>query len=207
MSRLNCFALLVSLFLTSPSQADQIPTEIQSCPTYQTYSVRMPGMSSFDFMKAADLMILETAPEWYVEGTAKIPIVMHSSINILDTYGRTWKDEQGVFHVSIDRIGLMLSTVEDLASVILHEYVHVIRWDRIEDHDWSDNCKEARQELMANKIVIENYNLLEYTPYMLENSYILYADARALALLNQCPAEVMSDLPEIPIPIPASSIK
>jgi hypothetical protein len=158
-------------------------------------------MSYFDAMRAGDELVLAAAPEWYVEGTTELPVIMQASPNLLSRYGEAWIDEQGVYHVVIGRLGLMLAIIEDLASVILHEFVHVILWDEIEAQDWSDECKYARHELIANKVVIEHYLKLGYTPYMYKNARTLYAKAKAKALLFQCPAEIMSDMPEVPMPL------
>jgi hypothetical protein len=157
-------------------------------------------MDYYDFLRAADAMVLAAVPDWYVVGTPEMPIIMQASPNLLRRYGEAWVDDQGVYHVVLGRLGLMLATVEDLASVVLHEFVHVISWEEIRSQNWSDNCHSARQELMANKVVIEHYHILGYTPYMLENSRKLYAQAQALSLLNQCPPEVMNDMPEVPMP-------
>jgi hypothetical protein len=195
--------LLLLLFLATPANTQEVlPQEPIICQADErTYTIRTPNMDYYDFLRAADAMVLEAAPDWYVVGTPELPIIVQASPNLLRRYGEAWVDDQGVYHVVIGRTGLMLSTVEDLASVVLHEYVHVLEWEKIEVQDWSDNCKSARQELMANKVVIEHYILLRYTPYMLENSHILYVQAQALAALNQCPAEVTSDLPSVPVPI------
>jgi hypothetical protein len=158
-------------------------------------------MDYYDFLRAADAMVLAAAPDWYVVGTPEMPVIVLASPNLLGRFGEAWVDEQGVYHVTIGRLGLMLATVEDLASVMLHEYVHVIMWEEVRSQDWSDNCHSARQELLANKVVIEHYLLLGYSSHMLENSRRLYAQAKALSLLNQCPAEVMSGMPEVPMPI------
>lgn len=206
MNRLLLYPLLLSLFLAAPSNTQEVlPQEPLVCHTdSRTYTIRTPNMDYYDFLRVADAMVLAVAPDWYVVGTPELPIIVQASPNLLRRFGEAWVDDQGVYHVVIGRLGLMLSTVEDLASVVLHEYVHVLEWEKIETQPWSDNCKSARQELMANKVVIEHYILLGYTPYMLEKSRILYAEAQALALLNQCPAEVTSDLPAVPIPISSS---
>lgn len=211
MDRILFYPLLLSLFLATPASTQPlipiIPQEtfVLQDDSGRSYTIRTPDMDYYDFLRAADAMVLAAVPEWYVEGTPETPIIMQASPNLLQRrYGEAWLDEQGVYHVRIGRLGLMLSIVEDLASVVLHEFVHVIVWEEIEAQDWSENCMSARQELMANKIVIEHYILLGYTPYMLENSYRLYARAQFKAQVNGCPAEVWIDLPAVPIPLSSS---
>jgi hypothetical protein len=210
------YPLLLSLFLAIPAHTLEIGDQIITIPpdppslvlhddSGKKYTIRTPDMDYYDFLRAADAMVLAAVPEWYVVGTPELPIIVQASPNLLQSrYGEAWRDDQGVYHVRIGRLGLMLATVEDLASVMLHEYVHVLSWEGIEGQPWSENCMSARQELMANKIVIEHYILLGYTPHMLRNSYTLYSQAQFKALLNQCPAEVTSDLPDVPVPIVSS---
>ncbi len=195
MNRLLCSILLFALFLAYPVST----AKPQVCD--DTYTIRTPNMSYYDAMRAGDKLVLAAAPEWYVEGTLEMPVIMQASPNLLKRYGEAWIDDEGVYHVVIGRLGLMLATIEDLASIILHEFVHVVLWEEIEARDWTDKCKSARQELMANKVVIEHYLKLGYTPYMYAHARSLYARAKAKALLFQCPAEVMSDLPEVPMPL------
>jgi hypothetical protein len=158
-------------------------------------------MSYFDFMRAGDRMVELVAPEWYVSGTNETPIIMHAMPDLLGKFGEAWKDEVGTFHVGIGRRGLMLATVEDMASVVLHEFVHVKMWEEIAAEDWSWECKSARHELIANKVVIEHFFKIRYTSYMYTNSRILYAEAQAKASINECPAEVTSDMPSIPLAV------
>lgn len=206
MNRLLCFTLLFALFAL-PAHTQTVQTIPPIAPLIvhddsgKKYTIKTPDMDYYDFMRAADAMVLERVPEWYVEGTPEMPIIMQASPNLLRSrYGEAWRDDQGVYHVRIGRLGLMLATVEDLASIVLHEFVHVLAWKDIEYQDWSENCMSARQELMANNIVIENYHNLGYTPYMLRNSHRLYQQARVKSILNGCPIEVMWDLPEVPVP-------
>jgi hypothetical protein len=211
MNRLLFYPLLLSLLLAVPAASQSVlpplPLVVQD-NSGKTYTIKTPDMDYYDFLRAADAMVLAVAPDWYVVGTPEMPIIMQASPNLLlGRFGEAWKDDQGVYHVRIGRLGLMLATVEDLASVVLHEFVHVLEWEKINSQPWSDNCMSARQELMANKIVIEYYVLLGYTPYMLENSLTLYSQAQARAMLNQCPAEVTSDLPNVPIPIAPEELK
>jgi len=158
-------------------------------------------MGYYESMRAGDELVLATAPEWYVEGTREMPVIMQASPNLLGRFGEAWIDEQGVYHVVIGRLGLMLATIEDLASVILHEFVHVIVWEEVQAQDWTQECKSVRQELLANKVVIEHYLKLGYTPQMLANSRRLYAQAKVKGLFSQCPAEVTNGMPEVPMPL------
>ena len=204
MNRLLCSAVLFTFLLAFPASTQEVlPQEPQVC--HDTYTIRTPDMGYYESMRAGDELVLATAPEWYVEGTREMPVIMQASPNLLGRFGEAWIDEQGVYHVVIGRLGLMLATIEDLASIVLHEFVHVIMWEEIQAQDWTQECKSARQELLANKVVIEHYLKLGYTPYMYENSRKLYAEAKAKALLNQCPAEVMSGMPKVPIPLPKDS--
>ena len=196
MNRLLCSIIFFALFLAFPANTE----EPQVC--HDTYTIRTPDMNYYDAMRAGDKLVLAAAPEWYVEGTREMPVIMQASPNLLHSkFGEAWVDDEGVYHVAIGRMGLMLATIEDLAAVILHEFVHIITWEEIGAQDWTDECKEVRQELIANKVVIEHYFKLGYTPFMYENSRRLYARFKTKALLHQCPPEVMSDLPEVPMPL------
>lgn len=195
MNRLLCSTLLFALFLAYPASTE----ESQVCNN--NYTIRTADMSYYDSMRAGDELVLAAAPEWYVEGTPELPVIMQANPDLLSSFGEAWIDDEGIYHVVIGRSGLMLAIIEDLASIILHEFVHIISWEEIEAQDWTDNCKSARHELIANKVVIEHYLKLGYTPYMYRNARTLYAKAKAKALLNQCPAEVLSDMPEVPMPL------
>ncbi len=196
MNRLLCFTFLFALFLAFPANSE----EPQACDN-NSYTIRTADMSYYDSMRAGDELVRIAVPEWYVEGTPEVRVIMQASPDLMKSYGEVWRDDQGIFHVVIGRLGLGLAVIEDLAAVILHEFVHIITWDETNAQDWTDNCKLARQELMANKVVIQHYIRLGYTPYIYENSHILYSEAKAMAVLFECPAEVLSGMPGVPMPI------
>jgi len=205
MNRLLCFATLFALLLALPAHTQTVlPPEplMLHDNSGKTYTVKTRDMAYYDLLRAADEMVRVAVPEWYVEGTPEMPIIMQASPNLLQRrYGEAWRDDAGVYHVRLGRLGLMLAVVEDVASIVLHEFVHVHAWAEIEAQDWSENCMSARQELMANKVVIEHYHKLGYTPYMLQNSHRLYEQAKFKAAVNQCPIGVMDGMPAIPVPI------
>ncbi len=204
MNRFLCFTPLLALLLALPANTQEVlPSKplVLHDDSGKAYTIRTPNMDYYSFLHAADAMVLAAAPDWYVVGTPEMPVIMQASPNLLRKFGEMWKDDQGVYHVDIGRLGLMLATVEDLASVVLHEFVHVIAWEEIKAQDWSYNCKSARHELMANKVVTGHYLKLGYTSDMYENSRKLYAEAKAKAVLNQCPAEVMIDMPGVLVPV------
>ncbi len=206
MNRLLCFSLLLLIVVSPVSIENPAP----DCPLEPQYTIRMPSMSYLSFVAAADDMIRLIAPEWYIESTTEVPITIHVNINLLkNMFGQAWKDKKtGGYRIVIGRTGLFLSVVEDLASVLLHEYVHIKVWDEIESKDWPYECKMARHELEANKVVIGYYEKIGYTPHLYENSLILYAQAQIKAVLYKCPAEVREDMPFNPEnPVEDSSLK
>ena len=165
------------------------------------YTYRTPQMGFFGFIQASERMVASKIPEWYVPGTDEHPLIVHASPFMLGKYGQAWKDEEGNFHVSYGQSALFLPTIEDMASIVLHEHVHVKIWEEIASHDeWSLECRISRHELIANKVVIENYYRLGYTPHMYLNARILYGKAKRRAQNNKCPVEVMSNMPRMPLP-------
>ncbi len=196
LSRVSLLICAVAFLCCNTFSTEAGPHEDCGC----AYTLRPPLMGFFAFMDAADRMVASKAPEWYVVGSEEQPLIMHAMPNLKNIFGQAWKDEEGVYNISFGRSALFLATIEDAANVMLHEYVHLKIWDEIASHDeWTTECKEARHELVANKVVIESYHKLGYTPHMYRHAKSLYGEARAEAKIAECPEAITIDMPHIPI--------
>lgn len=165
------------------------------------YTLRPYGMTPRQFANLALEMVEQRVPEWD-PGTIYVKL----DLTCEDKLGSAWVDEKGVRHLQLCYQALILSTVEDLASVVLHEFVHLSKWDEIEkmnldpedaEVEW---CTIAVHELWANRIVIENFPKLRYSPQMMALAQDLYWEYRVMAR-NHCAPELYRSFPYRPQPI------
>ena len=163
------------------------------------FTLRPLGIKSTDFVKAADDLINSRAPR-YRRHSAKVLL----GFGLLNKYGITNKNTNGDIYIVLGRPSLMLATVEDLAAVLLHEYVHVVYWDVVFESPHLDKatgeCKKARAEMIANKVTIELYYTIRYRRAMLIHAIGLYQQARAYAQTMECPLEISIDMPQWVVP-------
>jgi hypothetical protein len=121
-------------------------------PTPQ-HTLRVPSMQYAEFLARGDAMVKEKFPEWYVEGVTQ-ELVFDPDIR----YASVIQLEDGTFIMYIYEMAWDLCTVEDLASVFLHEYVHVKIWNDLEEEipglllAW---CRMSVHELHAYKVELE----------------------------------------------------
>jgi hypothetical protein len=150
-------------------------------------------------------MLTERVPEW-------LPSGVHIQVNPKkqgDRYGQSWPNEDGQMQIGLFASALHLATVEDLAHVLLHEFVHVIKWQEIVamnlDADAEEGeirwCTAHHHELWANKIVVESFPRLRYSPQMLNRALALYKEHLDLAKASDCPVETYEGFPLLPSPV------
>ena len=155
-----------------------------SPPTY-TYTIRHPQMNYLEFIARADLMVKNLFPEWHVEG---IPIgVDFEAVGIL--FADVSRLEDGRLAINIYEEGWNLATVEDLATVLLHEYVHVKIWDELEKNILESFCKAAIHEMVAYGVELDQTKLT-VTDGMRSSTGVGYRQAYAEAR-GYCSSEIV----------------
>jgi len=106
-------------------------------------------MNYTEFLARAEKMVAEKYPEWYVEGIQRALVFNNPDIR----FASVSKQEDGTFVMYIYEQSWDLCTVEDLASVLLHEYVHIKIWNDLEDQIPGDGvaafCRAAVHEMTA----------------------------------------------------------
>ena len=164
------------------------------------FTIRPIGMDSTTFVRAADDLISRKAPKWRNHDAQ-----VHLGFGLLNKYGITNKTADGDLYIVLGRPALVMATVEDLAAVLLHEYVHVIHWDYVFDNpslaDATFECKKARAEMLANKVVVELYHKIKYRHDMMRHQIALYQSAYVYSQAMNCPTEITLDLPKFVRPL------
>lgn len=165
----------------------------------EPFTLRPVGMDSTEFVRAADELIARVAPA-YRHHNAEV----HLGFGLVKKYGVTDQRADGSLYIILGRPALVMATVEDLAAVLLHEYAHVVYWDYVFDNPSFEGatleCKKARAEMIANKVVIELYRRLKYRHDMLTHAVSLYQRHRTKAIVMECPAEITIDMPKWVVP-------
>lgn len=157
------------------------------------FILRPVGIESRAFVQAADALIEQKAPE-FRDHDAEVLLGM----GLLNKYGITDRNSEGKLYIVLGRPALMLATVEDLAMVLLHEYVHVVYWDEVFKPSFggaTNECKKARAEMIANKVTVEMYRAVGYRRSMLLHGIAMYNQAYTYARVMECPLEITIDLP------------
>lgn len=170
----------------------------------RTYTIRHPDMNDVEFVQLAVDMVEERVPEW----TIKDVIIVINEENRTDGYGVTWQGDNRQLYIELRYHALHLATIEDLAHVLLHEGAHVRKWEEIKamdlDPDMEEDdmpwCSLSHHELWANKVVIEHYLHLQYSPQLLRRALDLYTQHRNLAIAKDCPPATYEGLPLLPVP-------
>lgn len=121
-----------------------------SITTVPEYTLRDPGMNYMQFLYKAEALIAENFPEWYVEDVKRELVFDNPDMR----FASVSKEEDGTFIMHIFEMSWDLCTVEDLASVLLHEYVHIKIWDDLLDQIPGDTapanwCRAAVHEMTA----------------------------------------------------------
>ena len=187
--------LLIAVNCASPPRAKRLEP-------HAPFTLRAIGMSPLEFIAAADQIIQSKAPKWWV-GPNNVTI--HVTFGMLDNYGTAYREANGKTNIIIGRPALVLSTVEDLAMVLLHEYVHIKIWEAVyanpELEHLSLECQFYRDEMWANKIAIELYHNLQYRRDFLVHSILLYTASRTTARSKGCPQDTFLEMPRFVLPL------
>ncbi len=188
MSRLALSILFFSAFLSCAGPPQ---------PTRQHYTIRPIGMTSQQFIEAADRLVLQRSQEWYAPRVEEVEI-----LKIWHDYGRyagMRKNPDGSYSIRVERPALALATIEDMAHVLMHEYIHIMVHDTIDKMDLTKQCKDLRSEMVANQVMIEKYHVIGYRRALLTQAVVLYAKSKAQARAV-CSMNAWADLPYYPIP-------
>jgi hypothetical protein len=146
-------------------------------------------MNYLEFLARADIMVEKAYPEWYVEGVG----IAVSFDDVGKSFASTHKLDDGTFVIKIYELSWDLSTVEDLASVLLHEYVHVKIWNRLEIEIWNPWCNLAIHELTAYEVELTQtkLNVSKIMRVLTQEGYNLsYAKGA-----DTCPSELIEQFP------------
>jgi len=150
-------------------------------------------MNYSEFIARADLMVANTFPEWYVEGIRQ-ELVFKTDIR----FAAVTKLEDGTFVMYIYEQARDLCTVEDLASVLLHEYVHAKIWDDLEERIsgfiFDDYCRSAIHEVTAYGVEL-GQKKIRTTGAMRMGTWLGYALHYNRAEIF-CPEDLIKDFPE-----------
>lgn len=151
-------------------------------------------MNYMEFIARADLMVKELFPEWHVEGT---PIGVNTE-EVGVRYATTSRLMDGRLAIEIYPYGYRLAVVEDLATVLLHEYVHVKIWDELEksiptDTEASSLCKASVHEIMAYGVELDQ-DRLTVTEGMRDETLTQYR-VYYVQGTSYCPTELMKIFP------------
>jgi hypothetical protein len=146
-------------------------------------------MNYIEFLARADLMVEKAYPEWYVEGVG----VAVSFDDAGRHFASTHKLDDGTFAIKVYELAWDLCTVEDLASVLLHEYVHVKIWNELELEIPEPWCNVAVHELTAYEVesTQTKINVSKSMRVITQMGYNLsYAKGA-----NSCPSELIEQFP------------
>lgn len=114
-------------------------------PDSSRFTIRPSDMDRNEFLALADAQVREHFPEWYVEGIRQ-EIELD---NPKDEFAAVTRQADGTFLMSIYKPAWNLYVVEDLVTVLLHEYVHVKLWDWLAEKIPYEACNHAIHELTA----------------------------------------------------------
>ena len=160
-------------------------------PDPPSLTIRHLGMNYLEFLSRAEALVKENFPEWYVEGVKKELIFDNSNY---DGFATINKQEDGTLVMSIYELAWDLCAVEDLASVLLHEYVHVKIWDELEEKMPNEWCNLAVHELTAYGVEM-NQRKIRTTGAMRRNNRMGY-DMAYLQARVFCSQEIIKDFPK-----------
>ncbi len=162
-----------------------------SAPKALCWSRTHFGEGHKELIAASKQMVQDKFPEWYQED-------VEVGVDAVEDYlGYTHRNNQGDLAIKLTQRGLDLCSVEDVAAVLLHEYVHAKLWVQLGQDFPNPQCNNVRHELEANWVVIQAYDELKYSGRMLQNTLDLF-DHYYLEGLLFCNAKVRKGLPRPP---------
>jgi len=187
--------ILVLAFLLSCSTQKPITLEPNA-----PFTIRPVFMTDEDFVIAADSNVKDKVPEWHIDVSERSDVVLRVTWLMHAAFAETRESRPGIKTVTLWRRALVLATIEDLAYILLHEYVHVETWHLFDHMGLSKECNIYRDEMFANWIVIRNYRTLGYRRELLLHSVALYNRAHASAKYLLCPMATYAGIPRWPVP-------
>lgn len=169
-------------------------------PNYP-FTYRPNNMSSTEFVEAADAIVLRETPEWHVTPDGQDGHVIVKAVRFeRGNYATVYRASSKLYIVLMENSALGLKSVEDLASILLHEYVHIKTWNSIlELTNLSGVCKEIRSEMLSERVVVNSFYRIGYSKKMLHSNLRQYRRLKMQAR-SDCHAETLKGLPEWPYP-------
>ncbi len=161
------------------------------CATPPPSSCHYPkatDMGYREYLRQAQELVKKELPQWYQEDI-RVEINIRAKgryAYVREAFGET------VIYVTIEALNLEL--VEDLALVLLHEYVHTKIWKQLEKEIPNNECNITVQELHANYVVLTDGKVLDYTPFMEGESRFLYQHWYFMGW-GYCGTEIMEKFP------------
>ena len=153
-----------------------------------------PEEGYIEFVSGAVELVRDKFPEWY---NAETPV----GVDLKDKDNLAYAIQVGgqeTVIINVTQKALDLCTQEDLASILLHEYVHVALWDEINAiADPASRCSHIRHELKANLTTAFAYDELGYSIRMLAMALNLYEHYYFEALVY-CEDAIFEDMPAPP---------
>jgi hypothetical protein len=187
--------LLIAINCASPPRAKRLEP-------HAPFTLRAIGMGPLEFIEAADQIVQSKTPQWWVGPDI---VKTHIAFGMLDNYATTYRDNNSEVNIVIGRPALVLSTVEDLAMVLLHEYTHIKIYEAVYANSSLEHlpleCKFYRGEMWANKVAIELYHRLRYRRDFLVHSIHLYTSSRTTARSKGCPQDTFLEMPKYVLPL------
>ena len=139
-------------------------------------TIRDPSVTSAEFFEMADAMVRDNFPQWYSPDVKKELLFYREAAR----YASVNKIEDGTLVMSIYKPSWDLCAVEDFALVLLHEYTHVVIWDRLKETIQNPDCRAAVHELFANQAELYQ-GQIRATPPMRQLAHFAYAKHYRLA--------------------------
>lgn len=159
------------------------------CPA--SFTMRQPDMNYLEFLSRAEELVEENFPEWYVAGIKREMEFDNPSSNFAQVY----EEDDGTLVMAIYELSWDLCAVEDLASVLLHEYVHVKIWDELKEKIPDDpRCNILVHELTAYSVEL-NQIKIRTTGAMRRNTQVGY-DLAYIKAKAFCSQELIKDFPK-----------
>lgn len=153
------------------------------------YTLRHPSMGYFEFLSRAEAKVAEKFPQWYMKD-------INTELEFEEQNGRfasMERQEDGTFVMYIYESAWDLCTVEDLALVLLHEYVHAKIWANLKEIP-DDLCRAAIHELTAYGVEL-NQTKIKGTGAMRNNTRLGYVYNYAKAQ-SHCSEELVKNFPK-----------
>ena len=110
--------------------------------------MRGPDMTYTEFLALAEEKVEENFPQWHVKDVEKDLRTNEQAMK----YASVTRKEDGTFVMTLFEPSWDLCAVEDLALVLLHEYVHVRIWDTLNEVSPNPFCRTALHELTAYRV-------------------------------------------------------